>query len=649
MKCKIAVDIGGTFTDFIILRENGGVSTLKVLTNPKNPGEVIKNAVSSLDCEVDEVIHATTLATNTLLGQENLSIPKTALLITKGFRDIIEIGRQNRPRLYDLYFEKPKQIVERDLRIEVDERVNANGNIIKSVNAEEISKISKELSEKGVISIAVSYLHSYLNPQNELITKQVLKDRFKYISISYEIAPEPREYERTSTTVINAALMPIVSSYLENLEHSLPTKNFYIMSSSGGIIDVEEASKKPVQLIESGPAAGVIASANFLPNDSLISFDMGGTTAKAGVIINGAYEITSEYEVGGEVHHGRVVKGSGYPIRFPFIDLAEVSAGGGTIIWRDEANALKVGPISAGADPGPICYNKGGNKPTITDANLVLGKLGDELIGGNLRLNKEKALQGLSKLGDPFEVSRNALELINLEMARAIRLVTVERGLDPTSFSLIAFGGAGPQHALYLADEIGIKKVVVPPYPGLFSALGLLLADWRFEIRKSFPKDLEKEYKELEKKLLERLKQVDYFIRYADIRYKGQGWELTVQLPSEVNEEIVRKTFEEKHLSTYGFIMKDREIEVVTIRVFAVRKRLIPKISSKFGSDDKPVGRRKVMMEDDWIDADVFVREKLPKGLRIKGPAIIEEYSSTTVIKPEWNAIIDDSIILVRE
>ncbi|TRM82664.1 5-oxoprolinase, partial [Sulfolobus sp. F3] len=579
----IAVDIGGTFTDFIILRENGGVSTLKVLTNPKNPGEVIKNAVSSLDCEVDEVIHATTLATNTLLGQENLSIPKTALLITKGFRDIIEIGRQNRPRLYDLYFEKPKQIVERDLRIEVDERVNANGNIIKSVNAEEISKISKELSEKGVISIAVSYLHSYLNPQNELITKQVLKDRFKYISISYEIAPEPREYERTSTTVINAALMPIVSSYLENLEHSLPTKNFYIMSSSGGIIDVEEASKKPVQLIESGPAAGVIASANFLPNDSLISFDMGGTTAKAGVIINGAYEITSEYEVGGEVHHGRVVKGSGYPIRFPFIDLAEVSAGGGTIIWRDEANALKVGPISAGADPGPICYNKGGNKPTITDANLVLGKLGDELIGGNLRLNKEKALQGLSKLGDPFEVSRNALELINLEMARAIRLVTVERGLDPTSFSLIAFGGAGPQHALYLADEIGIKKVVVPPYPGLFSALGLLLADWRFEIRKSFPKDLEKEYKELEKKLLERLKQVDYFIRYADIRYKGQGWELTVQLPSEVNEEIVRKTFEEKHLSTYGFIMKDREIEVVTIRVFAVRKRLIPKISSKFG------------------------------------------------------------------
>ncbi|MDT7861734.1 MAG: hydantoinase/oxoprolinase family protein [Saccharolobus sp.] len=644
MKCKVAIDIGGTFTDFIILSEVGEVSTIKVLTNPRNPGEVIQNVIEGLNCEVEEVVHATTLATNALLGQENLNIPRTALLTTKGFRDVIEIGRQNRPRLYDLYFEKPKQIVPRELRIEVDERVNADGEILKEVDEREIEeKVSKIKAE----AVAVSYLHSYINLHNELKTKEVLKKYFKYISISSEVAPEPREYERTSTTVINAALMPIVSSYLENIQSSLPTDNFYIMSSSGGLVDINEALNKPVQLIESGPAAGVIASASFLPEENLISFDMGGTTAKAGVVINGKFEITSEYEVGGEVHHGRVVKGSGYPIRFPFVDLAEVSAGGGTIIWRDEANALRVGPISAGADPGPICYNKGGNKPTITDANLVLGRLGEELLGGNMKLYKEKALEGLSRLGDPYEVSKVALDLANLEMARAIRLVTVERGLDPSNFSLIAFGGAGPQHALYLADEIGIKRVIIPPYPGLFSALGLLLADWRFEARKSYPKDLERDFKELENKLIDRLKKVDYFIRYADVRYKGQGWELTIQVPENVNE--IRKVFEDKHLATYGFVMSDREIEIVTIRVFAIRRRVMPKISPAFGNENKPKEIRKVLIEDDWVNTEVYVREKLPKGFEIRGPAIIEEYSSTIVVKPGWKALVDDSIIMVRE
>lgn len=644
MKCKVAIDIGGTFTDFIILSEVGEVSTIKFLTNPRNPGEVIQNVIKGLNCEVEEVVHATTLATNALLGQENLNIPRTALLTTKGFRDVIEIGRQNRPRLYDLYFEKPNQIVPRELRIEVDERVNADGEILKEVDEiEVVEKVSKIKAE----AVAVSYLHSYINPHNELKTKEVLKKYFKYISISSEVAPEPREYERTSTTVINAALMPIVSSYLENIQSSLPTDNFYIMSSSGGLVDINEALNKSVQLIESGPAAGVIASASFLPEENLISFDMGGTTAKAGVVINGKFEITSEYEVGGEVHHGRVVKGSGYPIRFPFVELAEVSAGGGTIIWRDEANALRVGPISAGADPGPICYNKGGNKPTITDANLVLGRLGEELLGGNMKLYKEKALEGLSRLGDPYEVSKVALDLVNLEMARAIRLVTVERGLDPSNFSLIAFGGAGPQHALYLADEIGIKRVIIPPYPGLFSALGLLLADWRFEARKSYPRDLERDFKELENKLIERLKKIDYFIRYADVRYKGQGWELTIQVPENVNE--IRKVFEDKHLATYGFVMSDREIEIITIRVFAIRRRVTPKISPTFGNENKPKEIRKVLIEDDWVNTEVYVREKLPKGFEIRGPAIIEEYSSTIVVKPGWKALVDDSIIMVRE
>jgi len=300
MECKVAIDIGGTFTDFIVLSSEGEIKTIKVLTNPKDPGQVIKDVISTLNCNVNEIAHATTLATNTLLGQENLTISKTALLVTKGFKDIIEIGRQNRPRLYDLHFEKPRQLVLRSLRFEIDERINAKGNIIKEVNPDEIESISKKLLDENVISIAVSYLHSYLNPKNELITENVLKKYFKYISISSKIAPEPREYERTSTTVVNAVLMPLVSAYLEKLQASLPTENFYIMSSSGGLVDIKEASEKPVQLIESGPAAGVIASASFLPNERFISFDMGGTTAKAGVIINGNFEMTTEYEVGGK-------------------------------------------------------------------------------------------------------------------------------------------------------------------------------------------------------------------------------------------------------------------------------------------------------------------------------------------------------------
>ena len=640
MECRVAIDVGGTFTDFIVL-VNGEIVTVKTLTNPTRPSQVIKEVISSLGCEVTEVVHATTLATNALLGQEKLDLPRTALLTTRGFRDVIEIGRQNRPRLYDLNFEKPRQLVPRELRVEVQERVNAQGNILGKVEESEIEEIAQNLREKGVESVAVSYLHSSLNPTNEIRTGEVLSRHFRFVSLSSEVAPEPREYERTSTTVVNAVLMPLISSYLQELNF-LPS--FLVMSSSGGLVDVEEASRKPVQLVESGPAAGVRASASLFPGN-VISFDMGGTTAKAGVVIDGNFEITTEYEVGGEVHHGRVVKGSGYPVRFPFVDLAEVSAGGGTVIWRDDAGALRVGPLSAGADPGPMCYGRGGDKPTVTDANLVLGRVG-EVIGGGMRLKPELAREGLSRLGGLEDVSRDALALVNLEMARAIRLVTVERGLDPSNFSLVAFGGAGPQHAVYLAEELGISKVLIPPYPGLFSALGLLLADWRFEARKSFPRDLEAEFVKLERELYDRLKgKVDHFLRYADVRYQGQGWELTVPV-NDVNE--IRRIFEEKHLSTYGFVMSDREIEVVSIRVFAVRRRPLPQLSVVSGQGDTPVTRRKALLEDEWGEVDVYVKEKLRRGVRVRGPAIIEEFSSTTVVKDGWEALVDESITLVR-
>jgi N-methylhydantoinase A len=636
----IAVDVGGTFTDIISMDENGNLQYYKLSTTPKNPEIGIYQGIKKLGIKTSEIIHATTIATNSLLGQVNLDLPKVVLLTTKGFRDVIEIGRQNRPELYNPYFEKPRVLIPREFRYEVSERVDANGNEIIKLDEEEAENKIKEGSKKAT-SIAIVFLHSYLDPLHEKIAKNIALKYSKYVSISSEVAPEPREYERTSTTVINALLMPIVSRYLESLEGLLKefgNPKLYIMSSSGGLIDSKEASYKPVQIIESGPAAGVVgvlALSKIFDIKNAISFDMGGTTAKAGSIINGEIEITSEYEVGGKTHYGRVVKGSGYPVRFPFIDLAEVSAGGGTIIWRDEAGALRIGPLSAGADPGPMSYNKGGDKPTLTDASLVLGRINEKLLSGEMTLRKDLAIEGLKKLGNEEDVAENALKLANLEMGRAIRLVTVERGLDPSEFTLFAFGGAGPQFALDVAEELGIKEVVIPPAPGLFSAMGMFFADKKFEARKSYPTDLFRDYEYLEKELLNKLGKVDYFIRYADVRYEGQGWELTVQVtdPSKIRED-----FENKHFSVYGFKL-DKPIEIVTIRVFAVVTSTKPKIPDPPKTLNPKMYYRKVKF-DDWINTPVYVRETLPFGFHVEGPAIIEEYSSTTIINPGWSASI---------
>jgi N-methylhydantoinase A len=341
----VAVDVGGTFTDFVAVDRDGNLLTFKLLTTPKRPEETVIKGLAELS-PIEEVLHATTIGTNALLGQMGLELPRVALFTTKGFRDVIEIGRQNRPRLYDLFFEKPRPLVPRHLRFEVDERVLPDGTVLKPVDAAEVESYAKKALGDGVVSVAVAFLHSYLNPANEETAAAVLKRYFRYVTLSSEVSPEPREYERTSTAVVNAALMPLVGRYLEELGRYVSSRGgrLYVMASSGGLVTVEEASRRPVQLIESGPAGGVVAAAEFakaLDIKRVISFDMGGTTAKAGTVVDFEPEITTEYEVGGESHHGRVVKGSGYPVRFPFIDLAEVSAGGGTIVWRDEAGALR--------------------------------------------------------------------------------------------------------------------------------------------------------------------------------------------------------------------------------------------------------------------------------------------------------------------
>ncbi len=635
----VSIDIGGTFTDIIIIDEVG-INYYKVPTTPKNPEEGVLNGLKKYlgDKKIDEFLHATTIATNSLLGQYGLELPKTSLLTTKGFEDVIEIGRQNRPELYNLNFHRPKILVPKNLRYGVHERADVYGNIIKNINNDELRKIKDSLLKNNVKSIAISFLHSYKNPENEINVKKYLSKYFDNISISYDISPEPREYERTSTTVVNSILSPVTSNYILNLKNAL--KNFgdpdiKIMSNAGGLIFSDESIQKPVNIIESGPAAGVIATGEFskiLGINNVISFDMGGTTSKAGTVINGNIEITSEYEVGGSSHHGRLVKGSGYPVRFPFIDLSEVSSGGGTIIWKDEAGSLNIGPMSAGSDPGPVAYNRGGKMPTLTDSNLILGIINDKMSGSDFKLRKDLSLKAISKLGDPYEVAESAIKLANLEMARAIRLVTVERGLDPAEFTLFGFGGAGPQHAMRVADELNIKNVIIPPEPGVFSALGLIYSDMKYEARKSYPEDIERDFRELENKLKNKLKSPE-FIRYADCRYRGQGSELTIIVSNPDKNEIIN-SFIDTHYRTFGFTM-DREVEILTIRAFAVENRIKPDIFQKQHGNSEYY-KRNVYIEGSWVNIDVYNRNNLRENYEIAGPAIIEEEGSSTFIPEHW-------------
>lgn len=649
----VSVDIGGTFTDIIVQKDDTIAGFYKVPTTPRQPEIGVANGLSdNLGNEtISELVHATTIGTNALLGQYGLEIPTIALVTTMGFRDVIEIGRQNRSKLYDLFFQRPRSIVSRDNRFEVKERTTSQGKILEAPDLKSLPDIIQEIKNRKASSVAVSFINSYLNSSNEEEVYKRLSEHFKYMSVSSRIAPEQREYERTSTTVVNAALMPIVSRYVRNLEEKL--KDFgdpelSIMASSGGLISTDEVYSRPVQIVESGPAAGVIAAfevSKLLGLGNVISFDMGGTTAKAGTIVDGEVSITSEYEVGGESHYGRITKGSGYPVRFPFVDLSEVSAGGGTIIWKDKAGAVKIGPISSGADPGPICYGKGGTEPTITDANAALGIIGNHLLGGKMALDVEASVKGLSKLGDPYDIAESALNLADLEMARAIRIVTVERGLDPADFTMMAFGGAGPQHAARIADELGVNKVVIPSRPGLFSALGILYSDWKFEARSSFPDDPVQEFTGLETRLRKEHRNVE-FLRYADCRYKGQGSELTVPVKNTARFEI-EKLFKQLHQSTFGFSL-NREVEIVTIRVFALILRSKPKLKS----DQKPGdghSTRSAVISGRQITLDAYERPSLEIGRKVSGPCAIDDYDSTTFVPEGWFASLGNLGEIVME
>jgi N-methylhydantoinase A len=634
-----SVDVGGTFTDVMIQRGRRIVSSFKVLTVPRAPEVGVLSALKGgSETDIDELVHATTLGSNTLLSRRDGRGDGIGLVTTRGFRDVVEIGRQNRSELYNLNFERPPPLVGPRHRYELEERSLEAGVAVSHFRERDLAAVTARMQRDKVRSVAISFLHSYSNSGNERRAARFLRTKFPYVSVSSEIASEPREYERTSTTLVNAILMPVVSDYIGKLARgfvSRPRPNLSIMASSGGLISVQEARRRPVQLIESGPAAGVIASAelaHLLDVRQAISFDMGGTTAKAGTITDGMVETTSELEVGGTSLHGRKTKGSGYPVRFPFVDLVEVSAGGGTIISMDADHALAVGPRSAGSDPGPVCYGRGGTEPTLTDANLVTGILGEQLLGGELTLDKEAASRSLQKLGDTMKVAEGALRLADLEMSRAIRMVTIERGLDPAEFVLVAFGGAGPQHAANVARELGIRRIIVPPSPGLFSALGLLQSDWRFEARMAFPTDPSNGYASLEKKL-KKAHPHSRLVRTADCRYSGQGSELTVRVGS-TRRQAIAQEFERAHHSTFGFRL-ERKVEIVVIRVFAIIRRSKPSMNR---SAKVPLVQqsRPALIEGRMSRVETYNRDGLAPGATVEGPACVESYDSTVFLPPGW-------------
>lgn len=678
---RIGIDVGGTFTDIVGHNEENGETILaKFPSTPHDPSEGVIGALKIVTARTEQdiafIVHASTIGTNLFLGQLGLKIPKGSLITTFGFKDVLEIGRQRRAELYDPFFDRPKPLIDRHFRYTVHERIDFQGQILEPIDEKEVKNLGRRISEEDIETVAIVLLHSYVNPEHERRIKEILRNELPSVVLvaSHEVDPQYREYERTSTTVVNSLLIPVVSKYLKNICKKL--KEFdvnapvYIIQSNGGLATVEEACRIPVSTIESGPATGVIASAywgKMLGLENILSFDMGGTTAKAGAVIQGRPHMVHEYEVGGTVHSGRVVKGSGYPVRYPFIDLAEVSAGGGTIAWIDDEGALRVGPLSAGAYPGPACYGKGGEHPTVTDAHLVLKRLNPQgLSGGELKVFPELAKKAIrEKVADPLDISivqaaHGMLEIVNNHMIRALRLVSIEKGHDPRHFTMLAFGGAGPMQAPFLAEGLGIGTVLIPPNPGVFSAMGLILTDLRHDfkraiIRKASEIDavaLDEVFTEMGKEAMAILGNEGFTTeqilmeKYLDLRYLEQSYEISVPMQKNLNYTLA--SFHLRHHETYGYAVEDEPVEVVNAHLVAKGLTKKPRINKRSMMTAAPSPealshKRRVYFGDtDWIDTPIYFRDALFPSNRIKGPAIIEQYDTTTIIPPKWNMVVDE-------
>ncbi len=682
MTWRIGVDIGGTFTDVALIEETSGrIGIAKTPTTPDDFGRGVLNglneALAKYSLPAQDVIllsHATTVVTNALLENKGAQI---ALVTTRGFRDVLELRRSARADLYDLFQDPPAVLVPRHRRLEVTERVGADGSVVIPLADGELPDLITQLQELQVEAVAVSLLFSFQNGAHEKAIGAALRAALPGIPIflSCEVLPEIREFERTSTTAVCAYVGPILESYLTRLSEaarSLGLPDLHVMGSAGGVLDVPAALAMPAAAVESGPAAGVIAAQMIgrqMGQPNLLSFDMGGTTAKASLIDNGRVETTAEYEVGSSASQSRWLHGTGHPIRVPVIDLAEVSAGGGSIAWIDPAGALRVGPESAGAAPGPVCYGQGGERPTVTDANLLLGYLdATSLLGGELPIDYAKAEAALTEqIAEPLgqtaeQAAAGVIAIVNNAMAETLRMVSVERGHDPRDFSLVAFGGAGPLHACALADELDVPEVIVPPIPGAFSALGLVGADIRRDYARTIyaplahltPDQLSAIWDEMAaegRKMLDaaNVSQArQELLRQADLRYGRQAYELTVDAPegavTAATLQTIANGFHAAHERTYGHKNENEPVHIVTLRLSAVGRLGQPRFAEATGDGSSLKAERPAWFAATGrVTTPVHDRARLAEGQQLAGPAIVESLDSTLVIPPGWQARVDDA------
>ncbi len=659
---RIGVDVGGTFTD-VALAIGDRLLTAKVPTTEPQHRGVLDGIEKACDRagiephEVDEFAHAMTVSVNALLERDGA---KTALVTTSGFRDVLEIARQDRPALYDLDAEKPEPLVPRDRRFEIDERTTIDG-VERSVDPESVREIATELREQDVEAVAVCLLHAYADPENEGVVAATLRDTLDVpVSVSHEVLAEFREFERTATTAVDAYVRPVIDRYVGRLVEEAATTGLpapRIMQANGGIADPRTVRDHAVTTVLSGPAAGVVgagATVDETAVEGLVTFDMGGTSSDVSVVRDGQAERTTDTEI------------DGVPIRTPMVDVNTVGAGGGSIAWVDAGGALRVGPRSAGADPGPACYGHGGTNPTVTDANVVLGYIGPETaLGGELTLDVEAAHDALDRLADEaglesaLEAARGVYRVANATMTRTIRSVTVERGDDPRGFALVAFGGAGPMHAAALADALDIGRVVVPKPGGVLSAYGLLAADESYDSVRTVgadldaaePETLRSVYDDLVADVLADASDRDRarIERAADCRYTGQSFELTVPVTEHVDRSAIADRFHDAHEQAYGYEL-DAPIEMVNLRATATIPGDEPTVRHD-GSGDAVVDTRQTHVPGtDSRETTIYDRERLEAGATLAGPAILEQPESTTVVPPTWAGEIlsDGTLVLTR-
>jgi N-methylhydantoinase A len=660
------IDIGGTFTDLVGCVD-GKIVTSKTSTTPADPTQGVARSLELAACDLPslgEVLHGSTIAINTVLERKG---SRTALITTKGFRDVYAIGRGNRIEAFNLWFHRPKPLVERQYTYELNERMNAKGEVLIALDRAEVGALVSELQKQGIEAVAVCFLHSYANPDHEKVVGELLRAALPslFVTLSHEILREFREYERTSTTSLNAYVGPRVRNYLNTLETYLRGAKFggqvHIMRSNGGVMSLDQARMQPVSMMESGPVAGMIGAgrlAAHLGLEQCIGFDMGGTTAKSSLITRGQPAIEDGYVIG---EHA-----SGQPMQLPVVDIVEVGNGGGSIAWVDPAGGLHVGPKSAGADPGPACYGKGSMDPVVTDADLVLGRInGERFLNGAMQLDVAAARRALDeKVGKPLgmstmEAALGVATISDSNMSLSVRAVSVNKGVDPRETAMIAFGGAGPLHAIAIAREIFIPKVVIPKLPGTFSALGMLMASWR----QDFVRTLVGRLGTLDHELVERVfnelavdgkaqmqrdgisGDVADFRFYADLRYVGQEHALAIRIDAASmltsDTQAVRKLFHEEHDQRYGQAAIEEQLEIVNLRLVltAPREDTMAEqwLTEKWEpTDNVPEAARDVVYDDpeNPLRARVLWRPSMPAGMQVMGPAVIEEPNSTILIHP---------------